>query len=146
MKTPKGFTPRGGPVALSEVLKTSTAHLTSVECVHCGDPFHILEPVACPERDDPGGPCECDVHQHRLKCWPEADAATRSGAKLFEYRKDDGRNYRVGDTLVLEEYRPLPGELTGKYLRVYITHIERGPKWGIPAGYCVMSIFPETLL
>ena len=77
MKTPKGFTPRGGPVALSEVLKTSTAHLTSVECVHCGDPFHILEPVACPERDDPGGPCECDVHQHRLKCWPAADAATR---------------------------------------------------------------------
>jgi Domain of unknown function (DUF3850) len=42
---------------------------------------------------------------HDLKTWPRFFEAVASGAKPFEWRKDD-RDYRVGDILNLREWAP----------------------------------------
>lgn len=99
--------------------------------------------------------------EHVLKTWPNAFDAVKSGAKRFEWRRDD-RGFEVGDVLVLRKWNPqLNGvggyviELRGGgrgdlscmslepvELRVRVTYILRG-QFGVPADYCVMSIEPE---
>jgi hypothetical protein len=92
--------------------------------------------------------------EHILKCWPNAYDAVASGIKRFEWRKDD-RGFDVGDVLVLRKWDPSPDNgfgvrgyvmFRGKHLvpeytdqRVRVTYILRG-MFGIPDGYCVMSI------
>ena len=95
--------------------------------------------------------------EHILKCWPNAFDAVASGAKTFEWRKDD-RGFEVGDILVLRKWNPapksssdygaegfvmrsIPGRAMLEYteLRVAVTYILRG-NFGIPDGYCVMAI------
>jgi len=81
---------------------------------------------------------------HELKCWPIPFAAVSSGAKTFEFRKND-RNFRMGDTLLLREWIPSAcrnrdGEYTGGQLRFRVTYLLAGPSFGVPTGYCVMSI------
>lgn len=93
---------------------------------------------------------------HHLKCWPEPFVALLSGDKTAEFRKDD-RDYRVGDTLVLQEWNPKlmldsqglapgyrPGRYTGREIRRIVTHAIYGPAFGIPQGYCMMSLRPLT--
>lgn len=48
---------------------------------------------------------------HELKCWPESFEAIATGVKTFEIRKDD-RGYRVGDYLLLREWKPTPAALS----------------------------------
>lgn len=82
-----------------------------------------------------------DRRVHRLKSWPAPFRAVLEGRKLFEFRFDD-RGYDLGDLLVLEEWAPGQGEVgyTGASLACEITHVERGPDWGIPSGFVVMGI------
>src|SRR5690606_23259724 len=54
-------------------------------------------------------------------------------------RRDD-RGFRLGDTLVLAEQRP--DQFTGRIVRARVTHIVRGPEYGIPSGFVMMSIDP----
>lgn len=79
--------------------------------------------------------------EHRLKCWPGPFRGLVSGAKKFEYRKND-RDYRVGDTLLLEEYDQHEQAYTSVQVRRRITWISNGPDWGIPKGFVVMSVEP----
>lgn len=87
--------------------------------------------------------------EHVLKTWPNAFEAVRNGSKRFEWRLDD-RGFEVGDTLVLALYGPQdpykydwdPSRERVPKLRVRVTHILRG-LFGVPPGYCVMSIEPE---
>jgi hypothetical protein len=93
--------------------------------------------------------------EHILKCWPNAYDAVASGIKRFEWRKDD-RGFEVGDVLVLRKWDPSPrpgcgvigyvrqreltiGAVEYTDQRVRVTYILRG-MFGIPEGYCVMSI------
>jgi len=90
---------------------------------------------------------------HELKIWPGPFADVVDGRKRFEWRKDD-RGFEVGDTLLLREIEPYdyPGNpvrcvhehYTGHEVEAEVTHLVRGddaPKeWGIPRGYCIMSI------
>ncbi|GAB6931617.1 hypothetical protein JCM10914A_56000 [Paenibacillus sp. JCM 10914] len=46
--------------------------------------------------------------KHELKILPEYFQAVWNGTKTFEVRKND-RNYAVGDTLVLKEWKPEDG-------------------------------------
>lgn len=79
--------------------------------------------------------------QHTLKIHPEPYAAVVHGDKTFEFRKDDRiPRFEVGDQLVLEEYQPDLGAHTGKFTKRRVTYILRGPAFGVPEGYCVMSI------
>lgn len=76
---------------------------------------------------------------HRLKTWPEFFEAVLSGAKTFEWRKDD-RGFDVGDWLSLVEYDPLRERLTGRWITRRVTYVLRGPDLGVPEGYVVMGL------
>ncbi len=75
---------------------------------------------------------------HEVKILPEYYADIESGAKKFEYRKDD-RGYRVGDIIKLREYLPKEDSYTGNSLEAEITYILKG-RMNIPTGYAIMSI------
>ena len=83
--------------------------------------------------------------EHILKTWPNAFDAVKSGAKRFEWRKDD-RGFEVGDVLVLMRWDPAIGwrqsEHAAEKLRVRVTYILRG-LFDVPSDFCVMSIEPE---
>lgn len=86
--------------------------------------------------------------RHRLKTWPDVYQATEDGTKTFEFRKDD-RGFEVGDALDLEEWEPSVigkngGGYTGRKASFRVTYILRGPSFGIPKGYVVMSIKKEA--
>ncbi|MEM5599315.1 DUF3850 domain-containing protein [Niallia circulans] len=51
--------------------------------------------------------------EHFLKIQPQYFEEVRNGNKSFEIRKND-RDFKVGDTLYLQEYNPLEQEYTGK--------------------------------
>lgn len=84
------------------------------------------------------------VARHILKTHPIPYAALVAGIKTFEYRKDD-RGFELGDMLVLDEWvpkgdHPDGGYFTGEETVRRVTYIARGPAFGIPDGYCVMSV------
>ena len=76
---------------------------------------------------------------HCLKTWPEPFEALWEGLKTYEYRRDD-RDFQVGDELVLQEWDPETEEYSGRSLKAKVQYMSRGPDWGIPDGYCCMSI------
>jgi hypothetical protein len=76
---------------------------------------------------------------HTLKTEHEAWMAVREGTKTAEFRRDD-RGFQVGDLLRLKHGTDLA---TGLVLHRRITHIVRGPAFGIPEGYAMLSIAPE---
>lgn len=108
---------------------------------------------------------------HELKTWPEPFAETLGWRKHFEFRRDD-RGFELGNLLVLKEWRPRreweggtpyppgfapdlgphtadwakqpPGEYTGREVRRRVWYIARGPDWGIPEGFVVMSLQAEA--
>lgn len=83
---------------------------------------------------------------HELKCWPEAFQAKVDGRKPWEFRKTD-RDFQEGDTIVEREWAPsfdesgnlTGGEYTGRTVEEVVTFILRGPGFGIPDGYCIMT-------
>lgn len=83
---------------------------------------------------------------HDLKTWPEPYDAVARGDKRHEWRKDD-RGFSVGDTLRLRLrlYEPQSQRSPGDYMDVAVTYVSRAPDFGIPAGFCVMTIRPWPL-
>ena len=47
---------------------------------------------------------------------------------------------RWGDVLLLLEWDPASQKHTGWNIAANVTHIVRGPEWGIPVGMVVMSL------
>lgn len=80
---------------------------------------------------------------HSLKTWPLYFAAIVSGEKTFEVRKAD-RDFQVGDTLLLREFRLLDdtgkGEYTGRKVYKQVSYVLTGGQFGIEEGYCVLGI------
>ena len=76
---------------------------------------------------------------HALKTWPEFYKLVESGEKAFEVRKMD-RPFKVGETLLLQEFDNEKQEFTGNETTRVITCILRDPKFGIKTGYCVMGL------
>lgn len=74
---------------------------------------------------------------HELKCWPAEFDALERGDKVHEFRLND-REFRFGDRLVLRRWDPATQEYTGKWVRRSITYVGTG--FGIPDGYCVLSL------
>lgn len=85
--------------------------------------------------------------QHQLKCWPESFQPLSRKEKFAEFRIDDGRNFQVSDILSMWEWQPAPsyaddarGVYTGEQAKFRITHIVRGPAFGIPKDFVMMSV------
>lgn len=84
------------------------------------------------------------MREHALKTWPSFFLDVLEGRKTFELRQHD-RDYAVGDVLRLEEWEPEslmynPKGYTGRQIRVTVTSILHGGRFGLPQGMCVMSI------
>lgn len=79
------------------------------------------------------------MQTHHVKCWPEYFRAVVDGRKTFEVRFND-RNYQVGDTLVLEEWRPSTRRYTGRRWQGTITYVMAGGAWGLAEGWVVLGI------
>lgn len=78
---------------------------------------------------------------HTLKVWPKEFKAVKTRRKEFEFRKDDRKpKFKVGDFLILQEWNPKTEFYSGDLCQRIVNYIVRGPKFGIPKGYCVMSI------
>lgn len=77
---------------------------------------------------------------HVLKTWPEEFEALWAGIKKFDYRIDDGRGFKLSDRLELREYFPTRKYFTGRVVNATVTHIVRGPMFGVPEGFVVMSL------
>jgi len=77
--------------------------------------------------------------KHDLKTWPEEFKAIRDGIKTAEWRIDD-RGFSIGDNLFFREWDWKEEQHTGQWECATVTHIVRGPRFGIPCGYVMMSI------
>jgi hypothetical protein len=76
---------------------------------------------------------------HRLKTWPPYFIKVESGEKTFEVRLND-RGYKVGDTLILEEWDRIQEHYTGRTLTRTVTYVMEGPGFGLAEGYVVLAL------
>lgn len=83
--------------------------------------------------------------EHELKTHPEPFTEVWSGRKTAELRLDD-RDFRIGDTMILKEWKPKAKKFTGRTVTARITHITRLSRWieGIDHRWVVLS-FPPTV-
>ncbi len=86
------------------------------------------------------------IQTHKLKTLSEYFEAIGRGDKTFEIRKDD-RGFKVGDTLILQEFLPpgphsflSNGDYTGREIHVKVTYKMPGGKLGLDSSYCIMGI------
>lgn len=86
--------------------------------------------------------------EHELKSDPEYFKPVWKGEKKFELRVND-RDFQVGDTLVLNEtkypsdemkFKDKPLEYTGRVVVTEITHMLKGPWYGLLEGYAILSL------
>ena len=82
---------------------------------------------------------------HYLKTWPEYFNEVLSGRKPFEWRVDD-RDFKLGDTLVLQEYIPhqenpgREGRYTGREIRKTVSYLFS--PWATNKRTVVMAFAP----
>jgi len=84
---------------------------------------------------------------HELKTDPDVFDAVFDGKKTFEIRKND-RNFKVGDTLRLRRTESdgiqmaqgVPLRYTGSEVRCRISHLLKGPIYGLAEGWVILSI------
>jgi hypothetical protein len=77
---------------------------------------------------------------HDLKTWPGPFQAVRDRVKRFEWRKND-RDYQEGDVLSMREWDPTTERYTGRVEEHRVTYVLT-EGFGVPEGFCVMSIEP----
>ncbi len=83
---------------------------------------------------------------HALKIWPEYYKDIVSEKKNFEIRVDD-RPFKVGDTLLLQEYDRNTNLYTGRECKRIISYILNGHdiKFGLWEGYCIIGFKNEKI-
>lgn len=80
---------------------------------------------------------------HALKAWPEYFRAVEEGAKTFEIRKDD-RFFKLGETILLQEWDDVQEKYTGKELKKVISYILRDcSKFGLKTGFVILGLKEE---
>lgn len=102
---------------------------------HYESECHTAEMLMAMEAQETGAPN--DLRHHHLKTWPDFFRCIVSGEKTFELRFDD-RGYRVGDVLVLREWRPTDKTFTGQEIRKRVTYTTSG--FGLAPGWMAMGI------
>lgn len=76
---------------------------------------------------------------HELKIWEEYFEEVFMGRKTFEIRRND-RDFKKGDTLILQEWDRHKETLTGRKLARNVTYVFEGGSFGVEKGFVVMSI------
>ena len=76
--------------------------------------------------------------RHELKIWPVYYDAVMSGKKRFELRQND-RNFKIGDDLLLKEWDPETKDFTGSVFRARITYLLVGPAFGLESDHAILS-------
>ena len=82
------------------------------------------------------------MQTHELRCHPGPFESLWDETKTFEWRKDD-RGFEVGDRLHILEWDDEKKKYLCRGMWFRVTSISRGPAFGIPEGYVIMSIIPE---
>jgi hypothetical protein len=83
---------------------------------------------------------------HELKSWPSLFEAIQSQAKRHELRRNDDRDFEVGDLMLLREFDPDHDAYTGRTQLVRITYITSSKfpcalSEGVLAdGHCILSV------
>lgn len=83
---------------------------------------------------------------HELKSWPQFFESILSGHKRHELRRNDDRNFSVGDILRLREYDPKANRYTGRDLYVEVTYITSAElpcalsEGSLHSNFCILSI------
>ena len=89
---------------------------------------------------------------HELKIFPKYFEAVQDGSKTFEIRKAD-RDFKVGDILVLKEFKSRlidctgyeevvieEGGYTGRKIAKRISYILEGGQYGLRKGYSILAL------
>lgn len=77
---------------------------------------------------------------HDIKIHPSVMLPLLQEIKTFEYRFND-RDYQVGDILTMFPFDPDNQNFKSLgFITRKVTYIIHGPAFGIPEGYCIMSI------
>ncbi len=82
---------------------------------------------------------------HALKTWPEFYKDVDKGSKTFEVRKAD-RPFKVGESLLLQEWDNVNNCYTGKECLREITYILYGGQFGVQDGFVVMGLKEKDYL
>ena len=83
---------------------------------------------------------------HKVKSWTYLFQAAITGLKTHDFRDRNERDYKVGDTLILQEYDQIIGKYTGNECSFTITYItDRSTPCAMSSialaqDYCVLSI------
>lgn len=86
--------------------------------------------------------------KHELKTDPAVFQATWNGVKPYEIRSEADRVFEVGDWLKLRETLYTGQEMKagapllypGRIITAKVTHILRGPIYGLVSPWCIMSL------
>jgi ParB family chromosome partitioning protein len=76
---------------------------------------------------------------HHLKTDEKVFILVSNGLKTFEFRKND-RNFDKGDTLILQKWDFKNNEFYGPRIVFYVPFVLYGGEYGVPEGYCIMSL------
>ncbi len=85
-----------------------------------------------------------EITTHHLKILPQYFEDVQAGKKNFEIRQND-RDFKVGDILVLKEYEN--GKYTGRIVKRKVNYILYGDKpftLGLAKGYCILGLEDKT--
>jgi hypothetical protein len=84
--------------------------------------------------------------EYKVKSWTHFFEAIVDGKKLHDMRDLKDRDYRVGDTLIMQDYDPVKGSYSGRECPVEITYITSNEtpcafsSGALHKDYCILSI------
>jgi len=84
--------------------------------------------------------------EHTVKSWPKFFELIRTGKKTHDLRRADDRDFRIGDTLRLQEFDPKTNMYTGREIIAKITYITSAEDpcalsdAALHPDFCILSI------
>jgi hypothetical protein len=117
------------------------------QCIYAAAPAAPADP-AIPQAVRNGVLSDGPTRWHDLKTDPEQWDNVAAGRKTFELRRND-RDFRPGDGLRLRKTANsawamtntgAPLEYTGDVCERIVTHVLRGPIYGLAAGWAILSL------
>lgn len=82
---------------------------------------------------------------HIVRSWTHLYEPMAAGLKTHDLRLND-RDYQVGDHMLMQEYDPAKGELTGRETLVEITYITGRDPGHSPCAVSSVVLHPEYVI